>query len=132
MHEITGLTVGAVLVRMSRQQPPLLRAAVVAQTADLVTFTFVFANSFQEHNPLANLVLQTAKNLIGSETNEQMFWVNWLSVLVMVGVKLGLIAFLVWATPRLGRYQRGVLLLATAAGIVGALSNFISLPIVPI
>jgi hypothetical protein len=48
------------------------------------------------------------------------------------GRELGLIVFLVWASPCLGRYQRPVLLAAAAAGIVGALSNLISLPIVPI
>jgi hypothetical protein len=47
----------------------------------------------------------------------------------MVGLKVGLIAFLVWLAPRLQRYQRPVLVLATAAGILGALSNLISLPI---
>lgn len=117
------------MVRLSRSNPPLLRAAILAQTADLVTFTFVFANSAREYNPLGNLVLQIAKSLIGSGTNDQMFVVNWLSVVVMVGLKLGLIAFLVWVAPRLGRYQRPVLFIATAAGIVGAPSNFISLPI---
>jgi hypothetical protein len=118
-----------VVVRLSRSSPPLLRAAILAQTADLVTFAFVFANSSHELNPLGNLVLQLMKNLIGSVTNDQMFFVNWLSVLIMVGLKLGLIGFLVWLTPRLQRYQRPVLMLATAAGIVGALSNLISLPI---
>lgn len=129
MHEITGLTVGAVIVQLSRPKPPLLRAAILAQAADLVTFTFVFANSAHEYNPLANIVLSVIKSLIGSATNDQMFWVNWLSVLIMVGLKLGLIAFLVWAAPRLGRYERLVLVVATAVGIIGAASNLISMPI---
>lgn len=81
-----------------------------------------------ERNPIAHLIVQTAKSFIGSATNEQMFVVNWLSVLAMVGLKVGLIAFLVWIAPRLRQYQRPVLLLATAVGIVGALSNFIVLP----
>lgn len=117
------------MVQLSRPKTPLLRAAILAQAADLVTFTFVFANSSHEHNPLANLILQVAKNLIGSTTNDQMFLVNWASVLVMVGLKLGLIVFLIWAAPRFGRYERAVLVIATAAGIVGAISNLISLPI---
>jgi hypothetical protein len=128
--EITGLTVGAVMLRTSRSTPPILKAAILAQTADLVTFTFIFANAGQgERNPLAHLIVRAAKGIIGSATNDQIFLVNWLSVLVMVGLKLGLIAFLVWASPRLGRYQRPVLLAATAAGIAGALFNVISLPI---
>lgn len=117
------------MVRMARSRPPLLRAAILAQTADLVTFTFVFANSAHEHNPLGSLVLQAVKSLIGSSTNDQMFLVNWLSVLVMVGLKVGLIAFLVWVAPRLRRYQQPVLVVATAAGIVGAASNLIALPL---
>jgi hypothetical protein len=126
--EITGMTVGAVMLRMSRSTPPVLKAAILAQTADLVTFTFIFANAGQgERNPVAHLIVQAAKGLIGSATNDQMFWVNWLSVLVMVGLKLGLIGFLVWAAPRLHRSRRPVLLVATAAGIVGAVSNFLSL-----
>lgn len=132
MHEITGLTVGAVLVRLSRSWAPLLRAAILAQAFDLVTFTFVFANSAHEHNPIANLVLETAKSPIGTNTNDQMFFVNWTSVLVMVALKLGLIAFLVWAAPRFGRYQGLVLVVAIVIGIVGGISNVISLPIIPI
>jgi hypothetical protein len=58
-----------------------------------------------------------------------MFVVNSLSFFVMFGLKLALIAFLIWVAPRLRQYQRPVLFLATAAGIVGAASNFLSLPL---
>lgn len=132
MHEITGLTVGAVMLRLSRPRPPLLRAAILGQTFDLVTFTFVFANSAHEHNPIANAVLETFKRLIGSSTNDQMFFVNWFSVLVMVAVKIGLIAFIAWGAPRLGRYERPVLVVAAVAGVVGGISNLTSLAIFPI
>jgi hypothetical protein len=66
---------------IARAGQPRLRpsTAILAQTADLVTFAFVFANSSHELNPLGNLVLQVMKNLIGSATNDQMFFVNWLS-----------------------------------------------------
>jgi hypothetical protein len=130
MQEIAGLTVGAFLARRtSRLGPRLLRAAVFAQTADLVTFAFIFGHAGQgERNPLAQVIVQAAKAVFGSATNEQMFVVNSLSFLVMFGLKVGLIAFLIWAAPRLGKYQQLVLLVATAAGILGALSNFVSLP----
>ena len=48
-----------------------------------------------------------------------------------LGIKLGLILYLVWAAPVLGRYRQPVLLVATAAGVVGALSNFVALPLFP-
>jgi hypothetical protein len=131
MQEIAGLTVGAFLARRtSRLDPQLLRFAVLAQAADLVTFAFIFGSAGQgERNPLAVVVVQAAKAIFGSRTNEQMFYVNSLSFLVMFGLKLALIIFLIWVAPRLRRYQRTVLLLATAAGIVGAVSNFASLPL---
>jgi hypothetical protein len=131
MQEIAGLTVGAFLARRtSRLDSRLLRAAVLAQAADLVTFAFIFGHAGQgERNPLAQVVVQAAKGIFGSTTNEQMFVVNSLSFFVMFGLKLALIAFLMWVAPRLRQYQRTVLLVATAAGIVGALSNFVSLPL---
>jgi hypothetical protein len=131
MQEIAGLTVGAFLARRtSRLDSRLLRLAVLAQAADLVTFAFVFGHAGQgERNPLAVVVVQVAKSIFGSTTNEQMFFVNSLSFFAMFGLKLALIVFLIWVAPRLRQYQRTVLLVAIAAGIVGAVSNFVSLPL---
>jgi hypothetical protein len=131
MQEIAGLTVGAFLARRTaRLDPRLLRVAVLAQVADLVTFAFVFGHAgLGERNPLAQVVVQASKGMFGSTTNEQMFVVNSLSFAVMFGLKLALIAFLIWVAPRLRQYKRTVLLVATVAGIAGALSNVVSLPL---
>lgn len=131
MQEIAGLTLGAVLVRrVSRLDVPLLRAAILAQTADLVTFAFIFQNGgLGERNPISQFIVGTAKSIFGSTTNEQMFLVNSLSFFAMVGLKLALIAFLVWVTPRLRHYQRPVLFMAMAVGVVGAVTNLLSLPL---
>jgi hypothetical protein len=131
MQEIAGLTLGAVLVRrVSRLNLPLLRAAMLAQTADLVTFAFIFQNGGAgERNPIAHLIVGAAKGIFGSTTNEQMFVVNSLSFFAIIGLKLALIAFLVWVTPRLRQYQRPVLFMATAVGVVGAVTNLLSLPL---
>jgi hypothetical protein len=127
MLEITGLISGAVAVRMARAQPSrLLRAAILAQAADLVLFAFIWQNSLAyEQNPLANLVHQSVQSLVGRDSGLAPL----LSVLILIGIKLGLILYLVWAAPVLGRYRQPVLLVATAAGAVGALSNFVALPL---
>jgi hypothetical protein len=131
MQELAGLTLGAIVARRTaRLDPRLLRLAVFAQVADLVTFALIFGHAGQgERNPLAQVVVQAAKGIFGSATNDQMFVVNSLSFFVMFGLKLALIAFLIWVAPRLRQYQRPVLFLATAAGVVGAVSNFLSLPL---
>ena len=131
MQEIAGVTIGALVVRrIHKLDAPLLRAAILAQTADLVTFAFIFQNGgLGERNPISHLIVGAAKAVFGSSTNEQMFVVNSLSFFAMVGLKLGLIAFLVWATPRLRQYQRLVLFMATAVGVVGAVANLLSLPL---
>ena len=42
---------------------------------------------------------------------------------ILILAKLGLIGFLIKATPHLGRYRRTVLIAGTLVGIVGATSN---------
>jgi hypothetical protein len=116
---LTGLTVGALLVRRYRTVPMLLRGAVFAQIADLVTFAIVWNGFQEERNPLANLILQTVIGLTGDLGDLS----SWLAAVVLVGLKCALIAYLAWAAPILGRYRKPVLLLATAAGAIGALSN---------
>jgi hypothetical protein len=127
MLEITGLISGAVAVRLARAQPSrLLRAAILAQSADLVLFAFIWQNSLAaEQNPLANLVHVSVQSMIGPDSGLAPF----VSILVLIGIKLGLILYLAWAAPVLGRYRQPVLLVAAAAGVVGALSNFIALPL---
>jgi hypothetical protein len=129
MQEIAGVALGVVLIRrVSRFDSTLLRTAILAQAADLVSFAFIFQNGgLGERNPIAHLIVGTAKGVFGSTTNEQMFVVNSLSFFAMIGLKLGLITFLVWVAPRLRQYRQAVLLLATAVGILGATANLLAL-----
>ena len=117
---LTGLIAGALLVRRYRTLPLLMRAAVFAQIADFVTFAIVWNGFQEERNPLANLILQTVIELSGDVGDLS----AWLAALLLIGLKYALIAYLVWAAPILGRYRRPVLLLATVAGVIGAVSNF--------
>jgi hypothetical protein len=119
MIEIGGAVYGAVLVRRFWTLPPLLRAAVFAQVADVVTFVWA-GRPGEDRNPLANLIHQGFSGLT-SDTSSELG--AWLTALVVIGLKTGLIFYLVWAAPKLRQYQRPVLIVALAAGLIGALSN---------
>jgi hypothetical protein len=126
MLELTGLAIGAVVYRRARIRPALLRAAILAQLVDLVSFSFVWGNNFQELNPLVNFFLGVAMPLEGLLGYGLVLWVSFLMV---AGLKLGLIVYLDRVSPHLGRYRRVVLLAALGVGAVGALSNLAALPI---
>jgi hypothetical protein len=117
--EIAGAIYGAVLVRHFWTLPPLLRAAVFAQIADVVSFVWA-GRPAEDRNPLANLIHQAFSG-VTSDTSSELG--HWLTALVVIGLKTGLIFYLVWAAPKLRQYQRTVLVLAIAAGLIGALSN---------
>lgn len=119
MIEIAGATYGAVLVRHFWTAPRLLRAAVFAEVADVVTFVWA-GRAGEDRNPLANVIHQ-AFSSVTPDTSPEL--AAWLTALVVIGLKTGLIFYLVWAAPRLRQYERPVLLVAIAAGLVGALSN---------
>jgi hypothetical protein len=118
--QVIGPVLGVLLIRRFRSLPGLLRAAVFAQIADFVTFAIVWTGFQKESNPLANLILQTVVGLAGGEESEL---ASLTAGLVLIGLKIALIGYLVWAAPILGRYRRLVLVAALAAGVVGALSN---------
>jgi hypothetical protein len=73
--------------------------------------------------------VDAAKMLFGSATNDQMFAVNTVSFAAMIALKLALIGFVVWVSARVGRYRNAVLMVAIAAGLIGAVSNFLALPL---
>ena len=119
MIEIAGAVYGAVLVWHFRTLPPLLRAAVFAQIADVVTFVWA-GRPAEDRNPLANVIHQAFSGLTSGIFPELG---SWLTALAVIGLKTGLILYLVWAAPKLRQYLRPVLVLAIAAGVIGALSN---------
>ena len=117
--EIAGAIYGAVLVRHFWTLPLLLRAAVFAQVADVVTFVWA-GRPAEDRNPLANVIHQAFSG-VTSDTSSDLG--VWLTALVVIGLKTALIFYLVWAAPKLRQYQRPVLMLAIGAGLIGALSN---------
>lgn len=119
MIEVAGSIAGAVLVRRFWRVPPLVRAAVFAQVADVVTFA-IARRAAEDHNPLVNLIYQT---ITGLTAGIYPVIGEWLTALAFMGMKTALIAYLVWAAPKLGRYRDPVLLIATVAGVIGAISN---------
>lgn len=127
MVELTGLSLGAIVYRRTRfLEPRLLRVAILAQVADVVALSLVWVNGFNEMNPFARLAIELIgplERVIG----EQLTFT--LALLVVAALKLGLVRYLVWATPRLRRYATPVLLLAICAGLFGTLSNLSALTI---
>lgn len=118
--QVTGVLAGLLLARHFRTLPALVRAAVFAQIADLVTFALVWNDFQEEMNPLASLVLGTVHAGL-ADVNAEL--ASWLAAAVLMTLKIALIAYLVWAAPLIGRYRRPVLVVALAAGVLGALSN---------
>ena len=118
--EAAGLAVGAVAWRVAATRPPLLRTAVLAQAADLVTFAFVWRGGGGERNPLAVAVLEAAHTFLGPG------WGILAAAAFLLLLKLTLILYLLQVAPYLGRYRGAVLVVATAAGLVGTTSNVLS------
>jgi hypothetical protein len=122
--EVAGLLGASVVIATALEQPRLLKAALLAQAADLGMFGFVWQGGQGEANPLGRL-LMTA--LAGPGATVERFWgMAVLAGLILVLAKLGLVAFLLWAAPRLDRYQRIVLVVALVAGVFGAVGSVIT------
>ena len=115
--ELAGLAVGVVAWRLAATPSRLLRAAVLAQAADLVTFAFVWQGGQGERNPMARVVLDAIHAVLGPG------WGVLAAAAVLLLLKLALIVYLVRVAPYLGRYRAAVLVVAMAAGLVGAASN---------
>jgi len=107
------------MVRHFRSVPVALRLAVFAQVADVVTFVWA-GRAGEDRNPLASVLHQTFS---GVTSDASAGLADWLTAVVVIGLKTALVFYLAWAAPRLGQYQRPVLVLAIAAGLIGALSN---------
>lgn len=119
--EVTGVVFGLLAARLMRSRPPLVSVTVFAQTADMVLFAFI--NPEGERNPLAHVLHEMWLGAVG---DLPFGLTTWLAVVVMLSLKMCLIAYLVWAAPLLGRFRLPVLVAATAAGILGASSNFLA------
>jgi hypothetical protein len=124
MITVAGLIVGVALVRLAGPRAPWLRAAVLAQCADLVTFAAVWEHSQGELNPLGVLVRDATHTALG-EASGAGISIAWL---VLTALKLTLIGYLLRAEPSLGRYRRPVMAVATVAGVIGAASNVLAHP----
>ena len=134
MVEISGLTIGAVTARLASAYPPLLRAAVMAQIADLVTFAFIWRSGDGERNPLGRLAMDFSLDLFGSRGygyDDGGYPAVILAGLSLLLLKVALIVFLIRVAPYLGRYRRTVLVVAVALGTLGAISNVLAFPIPP-
>ena len=119
--ELAGLVVGAVAWRVVPTRPALLRAAVLAQAADLVTFAFIWRSGGGERNPLALAALEAAHAVLPAGLEVLA------AALFLLLLKLALIVYLVRVATFLGRYRDAVLIIATAVGLVGATTNVLAL-----
>lgn len=124
MITVAGAIVGIALTRFAGQREAWLRAAILAQIADLVTFAAVWEHNHGELNPIG-LLVRDASNLVFGEYSGAGTWIAWL---VLSALKLGLLAFLTRVDPLLGRYRRLVMAVGIAAGTLGAASNVIAYP----
>ena len=129
MITVVGICLGIYLARIAGPRERWLRVAVLAQTADLVTFAVVWEHAQGELNPLSGLArsafLAAFAPTLGSSADNAAVVAS--SALLM-GLKVGLIGFLLWAAPNLGRYRKPVLAVAAAAGTLGGISNVIAHP----
>jgi hypothetical protein len=122
MTEIAGLLIGISLMRLAAPRDALLRAAIVAQAADLTTFAIAWHEGQGERNPISRLMLDLSFAVFSPA--------EWLAVAVaglgLLGLKVVLVTFLVGVAPHLGRYARIVLIVAIGAGALGAASNVLA------
>jgi len=115
-------------LQLAWARPPILRAAVLAQLADLVTFAFVWQGGYGERNPVARFVLDSTVALFP----ESWSWVAvQVAAFVVMLLKLALIGYQIRAAPYLGRYRQFVLGIAAGAGTLGATVNAMALGILP-
>lgn len=124
--ELGALAAAAGVLPIVLDRPGLVRAAALAQVADLGTFGFVWQAGQGEANPVAGWILQALFTPADGYWTREALVVTGLMLIV---AKLALIAFLIRATPYLGRYSRLVLFVAAGAGMVGAAANVLVLPV---
>jgi hypothetical protein len=122
--EIAGLAAATGALRLTPALPRLLKAAVVGQAADLVTFGFVWQFGRGEQNTLGRWTMEALLALGPSNASWEAAAV---AGVILILAKLALIGFLIWVTPQLGRYRFIVLLAATLVGTVGAASNILAM-----
>jgi hypothetical protein len=122
---VAGVLLGIALVRLAGPREPWLRAAMLAQVADLVTFATVWEHSGGELNPLGGLVRDSALLAMGVGHDDL---AAALAAIVLAVLKIGLIAFLVRFAADFGRFRSVVMALASVAGTIGATSNVIAYP----
>jgi hypothetical protein len=114
--------IGIALARLAGRREWWLRAALLGQAADLVTFTTMWEYGLGEQNPLALLVLDVSREAFGRWSGVA----EYVATIVLVGLKLGLLAYLLFAERYLGRYRRPVLFVGAAAGVIGTVSNVLA------
>jgi hypothetical protein len=126
---VVGIVIGIYLAHVAGPRERWLRAAVLAQAADLLTFAAVWEHAQGELNPLGGLAmsafLAAFAPAMGSAADGAAVLA---SSVLMMALKLGLIGFLVRTAPYLGRYRRVVLGVAVAAGTLGCASNVVAYP----
>jgi hypothetical protein len=122
MITVAGIIVGIALARISGRGTAWLRAAILAQAADLVTFAAVWEHSQGELNPIGKLVKDLSHLVFGRDSGAAVP----IAAVVLILLKLGLIAYLIRAEPYLGRYRRAILGVATVTGLLGAGSNILA------
>lgn len=129
MITVVGIGLGIYLAYVAGSRERWLRAAVLAEAADLVTFAVVWEHAQGELNPLGGLArsafLAAFSPVMGSGADGAAVFA---ASLLLMGLKLGLIAFLMRAAPFLGRYRQFVLGVAAAAGTLGCVSNVVAHP----
>lgn len=125
MITVAGICIGIFLARIAGPRERWLRLAVLAQMADLVTFAVIWEHAQGELNPLGGLVRGAILAALGPTGDGPAVYG---AALVLGLMKLGLIGFLLRIAPLLGRYRTIVLVVAAAAGTVGAASNVLAYP----
>jgi hypothetical protein len=124
--EIAALTAATGALTLAMDGPRLLRAAVLAQVADLGTFGTVWQLGAGERNPLGRWIMEAL--FAGGSSEGRWPWeAAAVTGVILILAKLGLIGLLIKATPHLGQYGRAVLLAATLAGTVGATANVLTI-----
>jgi hypothetical protein len=119
---VAGVLIGIALARLAGRREWWLRAALLGQAADLVTFTTIWEYGLGEKNPLALLVLDLSRQAFGPGTAAA----DYIATIVLAGLKLGLIAYLLFVERYLGRYRRPVLFVGAVAGVIGTVSNVLA------
>jgi len=114
-----GLAAVPLLLRVAIGAPQLVAYAVLAETADLVTFLFSWQEGAGERNPLGGWLIDWAQSAFPN-TGSFPFGA---AAVALVLAKVMLVAGIVWLAPRLGRYRTWVLGIGIAVGLVGAMSN---------